>query len=147
MTGWRMGWIVAPRRLAPELVKLVEFNTSCVPVFVQRAGVAAIREGEGLIVELVLQYGLARDMAVARLGACPRVTLGLPEAAFYAFFAVEGEPDSIALARRLVRETGVGLAPGIAFGPAGEGRLRLCFAARPTRVAEALDRLLSPSGL
>jgi aspartate aminotransferase len=147
MTGWRMGWIVAPPRLSPELVKLVEFNTSCAPVFVQRAGVVAIREGEEFIADLVGQYRRARDLAVARLAACERVKIGSPQAAFYAFFAVEGESDSIALAQRLVRETRVGLAPGVAFGAAGEGWLRLCFAAQLPRLELALDRLLSSRGL
>lgn len=143
MTGWRMGWIVAPALLVPELVKLVEFNTSCVPVFVQRAGIVAIRDGEGLVAEVVDQYLRARDMTVERLAALPSVRLGSPKAAFYAFIEVEGEADSIALARRIAREARVGLAPGVAFGPAGEGHLRLCFATRLPRLKEALDRLIT----
>jgi aspartate aminotransferase len=64
-----------------------------------------------------------------------------PKGAFYAFFSVEGESDSLALAKRILHEAGVGLAPGTAFGAAGEGYLRLCFAASPARLNEAIDRL------
>jgi len=66
----------------------------------------------------------------------------------YAFFAVEGEPDSLALAKRLVAEAGVGLAPGAAFGPEGEGWLRWCFASRdPARLVQGVERLRRFLGL
>jgi len=78
---------------------------------------------------------------VQRLGAMPRVQLARPEAAFYAFFRVDGMSDSLATAKQVLDRTDVGLAPGIAFGPEGEGWLRLCFATSPQRLSEALDRL------
>ena len=65
-----------------------------------------------------------------------------PAGGLYAFFAVEGEPDSLALAKRLVTEAGLGLAPGAAFGPEGEGWLRWCFASRdPARLVQGVERL------
>ena len=67
--------------------------------------------------------------------------LARPEGAFYAFFAVEGMSDSLDFAKRVLQETGVGLTPGAAFGPGGEGYLRLCFASSTGRLSEALDRL------
>ena len=76
-----------------------------------------------------------------RLAAMPKVSLSRPEAAFYAFFAVDGMTDSVDYAKHLIATTGVGLAPGRAFGEAGEGWLRLCFASEPTLLSQALDRL------
>ena len=111
-----------------------------------RASIAAIREGEPFIAEIVAQYGRARDMVIQRLRSLPRVHMPMPDAAFYAFFRVEGVNDSLALARQIVNEAGVGLAPGIAFGPEGEGWLRLCFAASLPKLGDALDRLAKQLG-
>ncbi|MCA8908663.1 MAG: pyridoxal phosphate-dependent aminotransferase [Rhodospirillaceae bacterium] len=141
MTGWRVGWAVIPPSLGQLWENLVQYNTSGVAEFMQRAALVAITQGEPLVRSIVAQCEAGRDMVVERLGAVPRVRLARPEGAFYAFFAVEGEPDSLALAKRLVDEAGVGLAPGVAFGEAGEGFQRMCFAISPAKLAEALDRL------
>jgi aspartate/methionine/tyrosine aminotransferase len=141
MTGWRLGWITAPPALGPALEKLNEFNISHPTTFVQWGGVAALEEGEAYVGALVERYRRARDLVFQRLGAMRRVRLAPPEAAFYFFFAVEGMDDSLAFARRLVHECKVGLAPGSAFGAAGEGRLRLCYATSLPKLTEALDRL------
>lgn len=141
MTGWRLGWLVTPAALGEQLGKINEFNVSCAPAFVQAGGLAAVTQGEGFVAELVQQYGHARDMVIQRLQSLPRVRLTRPEAAFYAFFQVDGVADSLALARRIVASTNVGLAPGVAFGPEGEGWLRLCFAVSLPKLADALDRL------
>ena len=85
---------------------------------------------------------LCRDTLVDALQALPRVEVARPDGAMYAFLRIEGEPDSLALARRLVAEHGLGLAPGSAFGPEGEGWLRWCFASRqPQRLLAGVDRL------
>jgi aspartate/methionine/tyrosine aminotransferase len=142
MTGWRLGWIVAPAPLIEDIGKLIEYNTSCVPVFVQRAGVAAIEQGEGVIRHTVARYRKARDFLVRELSAIPGVTAGTPPGAMYAFFRVEGMTDSMAYCKRLVTEAGLGLAPGIAFGPEGEGFIRWCFAASEENLAKGVERLL-----
>jgi len=142
MTGWRLGWIVAPPGLAAELAKLIEFNTSCAPVFVQRAALAALGQADRTVPELVGRLRVCRDTLVPRLAALPGVVVAEPAGGLYAFFSVEGEPDSLALAKRLVAEAGLGLAPGAAFGPEGEGWLRWCFASRdPSRLTAGLERL------
>jgi len=142
MTGWRLGWIVAPPGLAAELAKLIEFNTSCAPVFVQRAALAALGQADRTVPELVGRLRVCRDTLVPRLAALPGVVVAEPAGGLYAFFSVEGEPDSLALAKRLVAEAGLGLAPGAAFGPEGEGWLRWCFASRdPSRLTGGLERL------
>jgi aspartate/methionine/tyrosine aminotransferase len=141
MTGWRLGWMVAPRALVPELGTLVEYNTSCAPGFVQRAGLAAVSRGEAIIARTRDRYRAARDLLVARLQSLPGITTAPPPGAMYLFFRVEGIDDSLALAKRLVAEAKLGLAPGIAFGPEGEGFLRWCFAASTERLEEGAARL------
>jgi aspartate/methionine/tyrosine aminotransferase len=141
MTGWRLGWIVAPAGLGDTLGKIIEFNMSAATSFVQHAGLAAIRDGEPFVAEIVEQYRQARDLVTQRLGGMRRVRMARPDAAFYAFFQVDGMQDSLATAKEIVAKHGVGLAPGIAFGPEGEGWLRLCFATGKAKLSEALDRL------
>jgi aspartate/methionine/tyrosine aminotransferase len=141
MTGWRLGWIVAPPAYGETFGKINEFNMSGATTFVQHAGITAIRDGESLVAEIVAQYRQARDLVTQRLGGMRRVRMTRPEAAFYAFFRVEGMTDSLAFAKDIVSKSGVGLAPGIAFGPEGEGWLRLCFATSARRLSEAMDRL------
>jgi aspartate/methionine/tyrosine aminotransferase len=141
MTGWRLGWIVAPAALVPDLGVLIEYNTSCAPGFVQRAGVVAVRDGEPVIAHTVERFRAARDFLVARLAAIPGIDVVAPPGAMYLFFRVRGVADSLEFAKRLVVEAKLGLAPGIAFGPEGEGFLRWCFAASEERLAEGAARL------
>jgi len=141
MTGWRLGWMTIPPDLLPVMEKLVEFNTSGSPTFLQHAGIVAIREGEAFIARFVARCRAARDVAIDALQACRRVEVARPMGAFYAFFRVDGITDSLAFAKEALARTKIGLAPGSAFGPMGEGYLRLCFARDPQKVAEAVDRL------
>ena len=141
MTGWRLGWLVAPPALGPVLEKLTEFNVASPAAHSQHAGVAAIRDGEPFVADMTARYRAARDVVQQRLGAMRRVRLAPMRGAFYAFFAVDGVEDSRAFAQQVLRETGVGLAPGMAFGACGEGHMRLCYAKSPALLGEALDRL------
>ena len=146
MTGWRLGWITAPAALMATLGKISEFNVSCAPPFVQLAGIAALEQGEEFIAATIARYREMRDLACARLGAIPGVSVPVPGGAMYCFFAVAGCRDSLALARRLLHEGRVGLAPGLAFGAAGEGCLRLCFAVGRERLEEACARIAATLG-
>ncbi len=141
MTGWRLGWLTHAASLGDVFAKLNEFNIAAPTSFVQHAGVTAVRDGEDFVLATVERYRRNRDLVYQRLAAMPRVRLARPEGAFYAFFAVDGMTDSVAFAQLLINEVGVGLAPGRAFGPSGEGRLRLCFAAESQTLSKALDRL------
>jgi aspartate/methionine/tyrosine aminotransferase len=141
MTGWRLGWIIAPRSLTSMLGALTEYNISCMPGFVQEAGIIALEEGESYIAGLMAKLAANRDLVAARLSAIPGVRFGRPEGTFYTFFSVNGLNDSVATAKRLVREARVGVAPGRAFGKEGEGYLRLCFARERDDLEEALDRI------
>jgi aspartate/methionine/tyrosine aminotransferase len=141
MTGWRLGWIVAPGTLLPDLGKLIEYNTSCSPTFVQRAAVVAINQGEATIAHTLERYRAARDFLVGELNAIPGVSAAAPTGAMYVFFRVAGVTDSLEFCKRLVRDVGLGLAPGSAFGPEGEGFVRWCFAAETERLADGVARL------
>ncbi len=141
MTGWRLGWIVAPTELIANLGTLLEYNTSCTPCFVQRAGIVAIEQGEPVVARTLTRLRKARDFLSARLKEMPGIETTLPPGAMYAFFKVHGVTDSLAFCKRLVSDAGLGLAPGIAFGPEGEGFVRWCFAASEERLAQGIERL------
>jgi aspartate/methionine/tyrosine aminotransferase len=146
MTGWRLGWIVAPGELCTQLEKMTEFNVSHPTTFVQWGGVAALDRGDDYVEALVRRYAEAAALVYDRLSGVPRVRLSRPRSAFYAFFQVEGVTDSFGYAVELMHRAKVGLAPGVAFGPAGEGHLRLCFAASLPKLSRALDRLVPALG-
>ena len=142
MTGWRLGWLVAPPVLMPAIGKLIEFNTSCAPVFIQRAGLAALVGAGDFVPGLVHRLQACRDTLLPALAGVPGVTVAVPDGGMYAFFRVEGHDDSLTLAKRLVVEAGLGLAPGAAFGDEAEGWLRWCFASRePARLTQGVERL------
>jgi aspartate/methionine/tyrosine aminotransferase len=141
MTGWRLGWLVVPPSITADLGKLIEYNTSCTPIFVQRAGLAAVTGGEAVISRSLQRFRRARDFLVAELRKVPKVELAVPSGTMYAFLRVQGLTDSLNFCKRLVREHGLGLAPGSAFGPEGEGYLRWCFAAENDRLADGVARL------
>jgi len=141
MTGWRLGWLVVPSALVADLGKLIEYNTSCAPVFVQRAAVVALKEGEPIIARALSRYRKARNFLVGELQKIPRVQVASPAGTMYAFLKIEGVDDSLAFCKKLVREQGLGLAPGSAFGPEGEGFVRWCFAAAEDKLADGVARL------
>ena len=141
MTGFRLGWIVAPASLMPDVGKLIEFNTSCSPAFVQHAGVAAITAGEPTVAAMRARLRHARNRLVADLQRIPGVQVATAQGAMYALLRVAGVDDSLAFCKRLVAEARLGLAPGSAFGPEGEGFVRWCFAAGDASLAEGVARL------
>jgi len=141
MTGWRLGWLIHPPSLADNFDRLIEFNTSGAQAFLQQGCLAAIRDGESYVADNVARCRQGGELVFQRLSGFSRVRIARPQGAFYAFFAVEGMADSLDFAKQVLLETGVGLTPGSAFGPGGEGHLRLCFASSTERLSEALDRL------
>ena len=141
MTGWRIGWLAAPPELGPAIENLIQYSSSGTAVFMQRAATVAMEQGDEFLARQVARAREGRDIVVAGLGATGRARFSEPEGAFYLFFAVDGEPDSRRLAFRLVDEANVGLAPGGAFGKAGEGYLRLSFARDPGQLRTAVERI------
>jgi aspartate/methionine/tyrosine aminotransferase len=125
-----------------QIGKVIEFNTSCAPSFVQRAGIVAIRDGDALIAQTVARLHASRDLLARELAALPGVEVAPPPGAMYLFFRIAGRSeDSLAFAKRLVAESGLGIAPGVAFGPEGEGYLRWCFAASDDLLRQGVERL------
>jgi aspartate/methionine/tyrosine aminotransferase len=149
MTGWRLGWLVMPAAMTPHIGKLVEFNTSCAPVFVQRAGLVAIERTADITPRVVAHLKTCRDTLVPLLQAVPGVQLAPAKGGMYAFFRLEDQKrfgDSLETAKRLVTEGGLGLAPGNAFmvnpGPEAQGWLRWCFASQDVdRLGQGVERL------
>jgi aspartate/methionine/tyrosine aminotransferase len=141
MTGWRVGWIVAHPSLGQVIENMIQYATSGVAQFMQRAAVAALGRGESFVTHMVERARRGRDIVCQGLSATGRVRFAEPQGAFYLFFSVEGEPDARRLALRLVDEANVGLAPGTAFGAGGERFMRLCFARSAEQLSTAMDRL------
>jgi len=141
MTGWRIGWLTHPAALGEQFAKLVQINTSGVPHFLQRGGIAALEKGDGFIAEMVERCRAGSELVFQRLSAQPRVTIARPEAAFYSFFSVEGVKDTMAFCKKLAKDYKVGLAPGEAFAAGGPGNIRLCFASGAERLSKGLDRI------
>lgn len=142
MTGWRLGWLVVPPSLIEGIGKLIEFNTSCASVFTQRAGIAALAHGEDITPRVVAHLKHCRDVLVPLLAELPGVEVAPARGGMYAFFRLEGCADSLEVAKRLVAEAGLGLAPGNAFGAEAQGWLRWCFASRdPQRLMQGAERL------
>src|SRR5262245_43435864 len=146
MTGWRMGWIAAHPALGQKIENLIQYSTSGVAQFMQRAGVVALDRGDDFIAYQVARARRSRDVACDVLARSGRCRFAVPGGAFYLLFAVEGEPDTRRLAFRLIDEAAIGLAPGSAFGPGGEAFLRLCFARDPEQVATAAERIVAVIG-
>jgi len=149
MTGWRLGWLVLPPSALPHLGKLIEFNTSCAPVFVQRGGLVAIQRTADITPRVVAHLKHCRDTLIPLLQAVPGLQVAAADGGMYAFFRLEDQArfgDSLATAKRLVVEAGLGLAPGNAFmvNPRAEaqGWLRWCFASQDVaRLGQGVDRL------
>lgn len=141
MTGWRIGWIVAPPELGQVIENLVQYSNSGVPEFVQRGAVAALEHGDSVIRDNFAKALKSRDLLLDALIATNRVETLKPDGALYAFLKIDGVSDSRAAAFDIVDSVGVGLAPGTAFGPGGEAFMRACFLRDPKQVEEAAARL------
>jgi aspartate/methionine/tyrosine aminotransferase len=151
MTGWRLGWLVMPPAMTAQMGKLIEFNTSCAPVFIQRAGLVAIERTLQVTPRVVAHLKTCRDTLIPLLQALPGVQVAPAKGGMYAFFRLQDQArfgDSLAVAKRLVLEAGLGLAPGNAFmvnpGPEAQGWLRWCFASQDVnRLVQGVQRLKS----
>jgi len=141
MTGWRLGWMIARADLAARATQLNEFVISHAPSFTQKAGEVALAEGEAEMAAMIERLRQNRDLCVSALRAMSRVRVPMPDGAFYVFPRIDGVTDSFAFCKRLLEETRVGLAPGVAFGAGGEGSVRICYAVERSILEPALERL------
>lgn len=142
MTGWRLGYAVAPPSLAPVYEKLMTNSNSCAVNFVQHAALAALQGPQDEVAKMVEAFSQRRDALVAGLNAIPGVSCDLPEGSFFAFADVRGTGlDASELADRLLEEAGVACVDGPAFGQGGAGHIRFSFAASVDRIREAAARM------
>lgn len=141
MTGWRLGWAQASEHTIRAMTSAAEFMTSNPAAMVQQAGIVALRDGETYVHDVRAHYAARRAQVTDALAAIPGFSLPAPDGAFYAFVRIDGLTDSAAFTMRLLRQNGVALAPGSAFGEGGEGYVRLCFASTEETLTRALDRV------
>jgi hypothetical protein len=141
MTGWRLGYLIARRDMTAKATQLNEFIISHAPTFTQKAGETALADGEPELLRMLTRMNENRDLCMEALSGMSGLTVPKPDGAFYLFPKVEGLTDSFAFCRRLLEETRVGLAPGVAFGAGGEGSVRICYAAERSILEPAMERL------
>jgi aspartate/methionine/tyrosine aminotransferase len=141
MTGWRIGWLEAPPALGQVIENLIQYSTSGSPVFVQRAALTALDEGEAFVAAQIARARAGRAIVHEGLTRSNRIRMAPPAGAFYAYFFVDGREDARQLAIDIVDHANVGLAPGTAFGPGGEAGLRLCYARGAPDLTEAVRRI------
>jgi aspartate aminotransferase len=142
MTGWRLGYAAVPADLVDPLTRLIVNSTSCVPPFVQLAGVAALEGSQDAVVAMVAEFRRRRDYLVPALNSIPGISCIEPGGAFYAFPNVSQLPlDADTLAERLLVEAGVALLAGSAFGVHAADHLRVSYASSLEKLEQAVERI------
>jgi aminotransferase len=149
MTGWRVGFMVAPARIMRQVLKVHDAFAICAPTISQYAALAALRatngvdgEGDRSVRELVDALARRRDLVCSRLDRLARVfSYAKPHGGYYVFPRIAGKESSIDFALRVLNEARVITVPGSAFGPTGEGHVRMSFGADEAELTEAFDRL------
>ena len=142
MTGWRMGWLRIHPSLQQIFENLIQYATSGVAQFMQRGGVAALDVGDDFVMAQVARAHAGRDLVCGILAQSDAIRCAPPDGAFYLFLSIDGVSDTARAAIEIVDRANVGLAPGSAFGMAGEGFFRLCFHRRHDHLEEAAHRLV-----
>jgi len=142
MTGWRVGWVVTPKRHELQWTALSECFNTTTNVFAQLGAVAALEQGEAFVRELQAQYKRGRELVDQAFGEHPLFNYHSPQGAFYAFPSVKGCDDGLAFVEGVLAEEDVGLAPGYTFGPGNDGHFRICFARSPQQLEEGLRRII-----
>lgn len=142
MTGWRLGYVAGPKPIIAEIEKVHSHSATCATSFVQAAGVVALTGPQGFIDDMVAAWDRRRRFVADGLNAVTGLRCPLVEGAFYAFVDVrETGMTAAAAADLFLREAHVAVTPGLAFGDAGEGHLRLSFATSDDDLARAVDRI------
>ncbi len=142
MTGWRLGWAVAPAEVVDKMGLLLQTITSCTPPFIQHAGIAALEGGDECIQDMMAKFRQRRDVIVKGLNDIPGITCLEPQGAFYVFPNITGTGmTSDEFAEFALEKAGVSLLSGGAFGQHGEGYVRMCYANNIENIEEGLARL------
>jgi aspartate aminotransferase len=141
MTGWRLGWLAGDRELIDEVATVRESTTACASSVAQHAAIAALTGPREPFQEMYRAFEERRDLVVDRIDDIDGLSAPRPEGAFYAFLDPGIDAPAIDVAKYLLREHGVVLAPGDGFGDTAPGRLRLSFANSVDRLEEGFDRI------
>lgn len=146
MTGWRLGYVVAPPRIVPALQMLAINSYTCVSEFLQYAAIEALKDREGATPRMVREFEGRREQFVRDLNRVPGFRCALPDGAFYAWVNIaETGISAEELCRILLEEAGVAAIPGAAFGPSGAEFVRFSFASSTANLKEAVERILRVS--
>jgi aspartate aminotransferase len=146
MTGWRLGYTVAPARIVPPLAMLAINSYTCVAEFSQYAAIEALRDRDGATPRMVTEFGKRRQQFIRDLNRIPGFRCQAPEGAFYAWVnIIDTGMTAEELCRIMLEESGVAAIPGAAFGPAGRDFIRFSFASSTANLQEAVERILSAS--
>lgn len=147
MTGWRVGWLTHPSGVADQVAAMTQYANSGTAGFAQAGAAAALRDGEPLVSEIRERARLGLDLAYAALAEIPGIILpAKPKGGMYAFFALDGRPDSRAACAHVLETARVGLAPGYLFGDASRSFLRMCVLRDARQIQTALDRMVAALG-
>lgn len=141
MTGWRLGWLVAPKPLFKEISKIQEHTITCATAFAQKAGVEALTGPTAPLAAMVKEFRARREIVLKELAKVDGASTFRPKGAFYVFPKIEAKVKSATLAERILKEASVAVTPGSAFGSAGEGHIRISYAASRDTITEALRRI------
>ena len=141
MTGWRIGWAVSSEQNIKDLNKLQGHTVSCCVSFAQEGAVEALTGTQEPVREMVARFKSRRDLALDLIAEIPGMECKVPEGAFYLFPKYDADISSAELAKRLLEESHVAVTPGIAFGPHGEGFIRISYAASEENIREGIARI------
>jgi len=144
MTGWRLGYVLAPANIMEKIALLQQHSATCAAAFVQKAGVAALNGPQDELVQMIKTYQRRRDVMIEAIKAAPGFSCFEPRGAFFLFLNIKQQAgNSKEFANALIESLGLTSVPGSSFGPAGEGYLRLSFAVADQAVNEFIKKLSS----
>ena len=141
MTGWRLGWAIAPEQMIKDINKLQSHSISCCVSFVQEAAVEALTGPQDSKLAMVREFKKRRDLALDLIDEIPGLECNVPKGAFYVFPKYDADMPSAKLAEVLLKEGHVAVTPGTAFGPGGEGFFRVSYATSEDQIREGFDRI------
>ncbi len=141
MTGWRMGWLVAPKPLFKAISKIQQHSITHCTTFAQYGALAALVESQEPVDAMVKEFKERRDLVMKLIGEIPRLHCDVPKGAFYVFPKFDGDMNSEQMALHLMDKAEVAMTGGSAFGAAGEGHLRLSYATSKENIATGLERV------
>jgi len=142
MTGWRLGAVIGPPNVIEKMRLLLETTSSCVPPFIQKAGIEAIEGEQTSQKNMYVEYEKRRDLIVNGINSIPELTCVTPGGAFYVFVNIKKTGmTSETFCEYMLEDSGVAMLPGTSFGQFGEGFIRICYAVGQNEIKDALERI------